>query len=96
MPSLDSCCEQHYSYDYDTCMIKGGADQSKFVTNHFWYPEWGSNNEFRCLNDKDHTRKQWGIELFESLEECCQGKLQVTPPLSELRQYLTHVSIILS
>ncbi len=38
-----------------------------------WYPEFGSE-EIRCLNDGDHTKTQLGIELFESVEECCQGE----------------------
>eukprot|EP00584_Thalassiosira_punctigera_P022733 CAMPEP_0172574500 /NCGR_PEP_ID=MMETSP1067-20121228/136730_1 /TAXON_ID=265564 ORGANISM="Thalassiosira punctigera, Strain Tpunct2005C2" /NCGR_SAMPLE_ID=MMETSP1067 /ASSEMBLY_ACC=CAM_ASM_000444 /LENGTH=908 /DNA_ID=CAMNT_0013367129 /DNA_START=168 /DNA_END=2895 /DNA_ORIENTATION=- len=75
---IESCCEQHYSWEFSTCIQESGGNPLATSTG-----KWYVNHEERiCQQDCPETgnvtcgglANSWDI-LYESSGDCCEGQL---------------------
>ncbi|KAL7485151.1 hypothetical protein ACHAW6_010776 [Cyclotella cf. meneghiniana] len=68
--SLDKCCKQHFSWNYNFCM--GIIEET--TSHSSWYPDWEGNNK-GCIQDGDvpsYMTRLPGNYLFNTKKDCCQ------------------------
>jgi hypothetical protein len=68
--TLDTCCKQHFSWNYNFCM--GITEETSSHTS--WYPDWEGNNK-GCIQDGSapfYMIRQPGNYLFNTKKDCCQ------------------------
>ena len=68
--TLDKCCAQHFSWNYDYCM--GTHDDT--CARAYWYPDWEGGSS-SCVRDGDeplYMTQNPGQYLFSTKVECCE------------------------
>jgi hypothetical protein len=67
--TLDKCCSQHFSWNYDYCM--GTLDQT--CARALWYPDWEGTNTgcTRDGNEPLYMTQNPAIYLFSTKADCC-------------------------
>jgi hypothetical protein len=67
--TLDKCCAQHFSWNYDYCM--GTHDDT--CARAYWYPDWEGGGE-SCIRDGEeplYMTQNPGQYLFSTKKDCC-------------------------
>jgi hypothetical protein len=67
--TLDRCCSQHFSWNYEYCM--GSLDDT--CARALWYPDWEGDNQ-SCKRDGDapyYMIENPGHYMFNTKADCC-------------------------
>ena len=77
--SLEECCKWYYSWDFENCMILGGANSSAYATNEFYIDYHSQSCRQSCIEGTAGLNcaglaPNW-VKVFATAESCCEQKL---------------------
>ena len=77
--TIESCCEQNYSWILNTCEGNQGSDTDGGTATSMWYMNWSAGTDGACTQDCSSGGECGGLAngwdiLYEAKSRCCDNR----------------------